>query len=110
MLRPTLLPHLAQLRLSSGTSACAMIAFAASTGGAGGTVVRPAPSRAARIRCDPVRVRRVEPVPEPARLEPMAADSTRLDEVATEPAAWETGSASRAAAPGASAGVPQTSQ
>jgi hypothetical protein len=83
-----------------------MIAFPASTAGAGGTTVRPAPSRAARIRWEPVRRRRVAVVP-PARFEPIAADWTLLADVADETAV-ETGSASTAAP--VPAGEPQTSQ
>ncbi len=83
-LRPISVPHLEQVRLSSGTDGLGLIALPASTGGAGGTRVRPAPSRAARIRCDPVRVRRVDAVACVARAEPNAVDCTLLAEVATE--------------------------
>ena len=85
MLRPIGLPHLEQVRLSSGTCGSGLIALLASTGGAGGTTVRPAPRRAARTRWEPERVRRVEVVPvDAASREPIAADCTRLAEVATE--------------------------
>jgi hypothetical protein len=97
---------LEQVRFSSGTSGWATIAFAASTAAAGGTTVRPAPSRAARIRWEPVRERRVAVVP-PARLEPIAADCTLLADVDDE-IAVETGSVSTTAA--AAAGEPHTSQ
>ena len=83
-LRPIALPHLEQLRLDSGTSGWGLIAFDGSTGGAGGTLVRPAPIRAARSRCEPERARRVAREPAAARSEPKAADCTRLAEVATD--------------------------
>jgi hypothetical protein len=109
-LRPIAVPHLEQVRLSSGTCGLGLIAFAASTGGAGGTRVRPAPRRAARIRCDPVRVRRVANVAWLARAEPNAVDCTLLAEVATETSP-ASGSAPVLDAAGAeSAAEPQTSQ
>ncbi|HET7474936.1 MAG TPA: hypothetical protein VFJ97_02810 [Dermatophilaceae bacterium] len=52
--------------------------MAASTGGTGGTVVSPAPSRAPRSRAEPVPTRRVVPV-EPSRAEPSAVDANLLD-------------------------------
>src|SRR5689334_21923737 len=108
MLRPIALPHLEQVRLSSGTSGCGLIALLASTVGAGGSVVRPAPRRAARTRWEPVRVRRVEDVPDDwASREPIAADCTRLAEVATDASPPESGCAWRAML---TAGEPHTSQ
>jgi hypothetical protein len=88
-----------------------MIAAAASTTGAGGTRVRPAPSRADRSRCDPDCTRRVILLPlAEARREPSAAESSRLEPVRVEtgPAASPTGVS--AAAGAVSAGLPQTSQ
>jgi hypothetical protein len=78
--RPTGAPQEGQDRLFSGTSGFRMITFDASTVGAGGTRVRPAPSRAARSRVDPEWVRRV--VVEPlrrARCEPSAVELSRLE-------------------------------
>ena len=75
----------------------------------GGTLVRPAPSRAARIRWDPVRVRRVASVPCVARSDPKAADCTLLADVATE-SPPDNGWASVATVDGESAAIPQVSQ
>ena len=107
---PDGLPHLEQVRLSSGTCGSGLIALLASTGGAGGTTVSPAPNWAARTRCEPVRVRRVAVVPPDCRSrEPMAAEPTRLDEVATDTSlplsGWdEKAAAASAAAPAAGTG------
>src|SRR6478672_1146325 len=79
LLRPTGLPHLAQLRLSSGTSGFFRTTLDGSTRGIGGMVVRPAPSRADRSRWDDERTRWVTPLP--TRWEPMAAESRRNDPV-----------------------------
>ena len=109
LLRPTGLPHLAQVRLSSGTSGFFITTLAASTSGTGGIVVRPAPSRAERSRWDDDRTRWVAPVPL-ARCEPMAADSSRnepLAAAASSRAPWNTAADAAAGAP---AGVPHTSQ
>jgi hypothetical protein len=76
---PTGLPQLEQNRLSSGTTGSVMIALLASMAGAGGIVVRPAPSRAVRSRCDSERTRRVLVLPPtPARAEPRAVEASRL--------------------------------
>ena len=123
--RPTGAPQLGQIRLSSGTCGFFMIACEASITGAGGTRVRPAPSRAERSRCEPDCTRRVILLPLTARREPRAVESSRLDpwvRVETPPppsvsgvaggganaAAAEVGAG--AAATGAPAGLPQTSQ
>ena len=82
-----------------------MVAVGGCTGGAGGTVVRPAPRRAARTRCEPVRVGRVEL--DPARLDPIAAEATRFEEVTLDPWAPASGpaaSTSTATPPRARAG------
>ena len=77
--RPTGLPQLEQNRFSSGTTGSFMIALLASIAGIGGIVVRPAPSRAVRSRCDSERTRRVFALPDsPARAEPRAVDASRL--------------------------------
>lgn len=56
-----------------------MIAFEASIAGMGGIVVRPAPSRALRIRCEPVPTRRVVLLPDwLARTDPSAVEASRL--------------------------------
>ena len=56
-----------------------MIAFSASTTGAGGTRVRPAPSRAVRSRTEPEFTRWVMVEPPPSRCEPKAVEPSRLD-------------------------------
>ena len=77
--RPTGLPQFEQNRLSSGTTGSFMIALLASMAGAGGIVVRPAPSRAVRSRCDSERTRRVLVLPgTPARADPRAVEASRL--------------------------------
>src|SRR4051794_41559313 len=55
--RPTGLPH-SQNRRFSGTTGLSMTAERGSTGGAGGTVVMPAPRRAPRRRAEDVPHRR----------------------------------------------------
>ncbi len=105
LLRPTGLPHLAQVRLSSVTSGFFITTLAASTSGTGGIVVRPAPRRAERSRWEPDRTRCVAADPA-ARCEPMAADSSRKEpDAAVAPS--PIGVSTTVAAP---AGVPQTSQ
>ena len=102
-----------QVRLSSGTCGFFMIAWAASISGAGGTRVRPAPSRAERSRWEPDCTRRVIVLPlATARREPRAVEVSRLDPwviVEAAPAPSPSGPSSAAAA-GAPAGLPQTSQ
>ena len=96
-----------------------MMALAASIDGAGGTRVKPAPSRAERSRWEPELTRLVAVVaPPPARWEPIAAEPSRLEPrviVDTGPACSSPDAAVRLdpAAGGAgvaSPGVPQTSQ
>ena len=67
------------MRFSSGTIGFAMIAAAASTAGIGGIVVRPAPRRAPRSRCEEVPTRRVTVDPESARADPSAVEASRLE-------------------------------
>jgi len=56
-----------------------MIAVDASIAGTGGIVVRPAPRRALRIRCELLPTRRVVLLPGgPARAEPRAVEARRL--------------------------------
>ena len=102
--RPTSAPHDGQNRLDSASSGSTRIAVDGSTGARGGTVVSPAPSRAARSRRDAVPTRRVTPVR--PRAEPIAVDASRLDvrvevDVSSSPAA---------ATGAASGGDPHTSQ
>ncbi len=70
--------------MSSGTSGLALIALVGSIGGAGGTVVSPAPMRAARSRCEPLRACLVETDSPPTRAEPKRAEATREDDVRVE--------------------------
>ncbi len=114
-LRPIGDPHFEQDRFASGTCASFIRTALGSTRGAGGTLVRPAPIRAERRRCDPVRVRRVEELPDDAaRAEPNAAVPTRLEEVTAETVS--SGAPSPAPAPAVagvgpeSAAMPQVSQ
>ncbi len=117
-LRPIFDPHLEQDRLSSGTCASFMRTALGSTSGAGGTLVSPAPIRAERRRCEPLRVRRVDDDPDViARAEPKAAVPTRLDEVTAETVSRGAPSPAAAPPPGAPAGagpesaaMPQVSQ
>ena len=78
--RPTGDPHDGQVRRSSGTIGSLRTAPAASTAGTGGTVVRPAPSRAPRSRVEDVPTRRVTLLPSaPARAEPSAVVASWSD-------------------------------
>ncbi len=77
--RPTGVPQLGQNRRSSGTCGSTSSAFSGSIRGTGGTVVRPAPSRAPRNRLVPARFR-VTLVP-PVRAEPIGALASRFEEV-----------------------------
>ena len=92
-----------------------MIAFSASTTGAGGTRVRPAPNRAVRSRTEPEFTRWVIVDPPPRRCDPNAVEPSRLDPRVTV----ESGASVPAAVLGvlsgtpvepAPAGDPQTSQ
>jgi hypothetical protein len=67
------------VRFSSGTTGFFMIACSGSTDGAGGTRVRPAPSRADRSRWDPEWTRRVTVEPPVSRCEPSAVEYNRHD-------------------------------
>ena len=107
--------------------------LAASTAGAGGTRVSPAPSRAERSLVDPLRTRRVADVP--TRADPNAAEPNRVEALAVE-GVWPigvarvasssigpeptpaprtallvgSGAAAEPPTPAADPGVPQTSQ
>ena len=110
--RPTAAPHEGQTRLSSGTCGSTISAVAASTAGCGGTVVRPAPRRAARSRTEDVPVRRVTLVAPAVRAEPIGADASRddardtVDGLLSKPALLTPATAGGAAP----AGDPQMSQ
>ncbi|GIG23106.1 hypothetical protein Cch01nite_38300 [Cellulomonas chitinilytica] len=78
--RPTFAPHAGQNRFASGTCGSAITEPSGSGTGAGGTVVRPAPSRAPRSRVDEVPTRRVVLDPVAAvRADPSAAVASRLE-------------------------------
>ena len=81
--RPTGAPQLEQKRRFSGTLGSASTAFAGSSGGTDGIVVRPAPSRAPRSRVEEVPSLRVVREP-PARTEPSGVLASRFEDDVTE--------------------------